>query len=320
MASIKYEILTHFPPLPTPPNRPSKNTWEQYKTDAIRMGQWAKKKYGYRTFAQLTEHITEILTEYSIHLQKEGKTPATIHTYLAGCCFAWGVPLETVPKPTRHCYAATRSRGTKAMDSRSDANRESSPRLYDFAKVVGIRRHEYLALRGNNFKTDESGYPCVEITKGKGGKYQLQRLLPDEVKQVEAYFDGSDRYVFSKAEMTNKLDLHRIRAEVAQRAYRYYTARLAFEPGYREQLEQEIQTRWERYRGTPPKGSKKKHDWIWDVSRVRGEYRIRGKNRKQAIANGLPVVYDRLAIMAVSVFHLSHWRCDVTVDNYLLAT
>lgn len=228
--------------------------------------------------------------------------------------------MEHITKPTRHCYAATRSRGTKAMDSRSDANRESSPRLYDFAKVVGIRRHEYLALRGNNFKTDESGYPCVEITKGKGGKYQLQRLLPDEVKQVEAYFDGSDRYVFSKAEMTNKLDLHRIRAEVAQRAYRYYTARLAFEPGYREQLEQEIQTRWERYRGTPPKGSKKKHDWIWDVSRVRGEYRIRGKNRKQAIANGLPVVYDRLAIMAVSVFHLSHWRCDVTVDNYLLAT
>ena len=39
----------------------------------------------------------------------------------------------------------------------------------------------------------------------------------------------------------------------------------------------------------------------------------------KAEKNGLPVVYDRLAVMAVSVFHLSHWRCDVTVDNYLLA-
>ena len=67
------------------------------------------------------------------------------------------------------------------------------------------------------------------------------------------------------------------------------------------------------------KKKKKKYDWEWDERRVCGEYRARGKNRIKAEKNGLPVVYDRLAVMAVSVFHLSHWRCDVTVDNYLLA-
>ena len=73
------------------------------------------------------------------------------------------------------------------------------------------------------------------------------------------------------------------------------------------------------YRGTPPPNSKKKYDWEWDERRVRGEYKVRGKNRINAEKNGLPAVYDRLAVIAVSVFHLSHWRCDVTVDNYLLA-
>ena len=29
------------------------------------------------------------------------------------------------------------------------------------------------------------------------------------------------------------------------------------------------------------------------------------------------VAYDRLALMAVSVFHLAHWRADVTVKNYM---
>ena len=52
---------------------------------------------------------------------------------------------------------------------------------------------------------------------------------------------------------------------------------------------------------------------------VQGTYWIRGANRRKAQENGLAVGYDRLAVMAVSVFHLSHWRCDVTIDHYLLA-
>ncbi len=35
--------------------------------------------------------------------------------------------------------------------------------------------------------------------------------------------------------------------------------------------------------------------------------------------HGLPVSYDRLAAMAVSIYHLAHWRLDVTIDNYLIA-
>ena len=56
-----------------------------------------------------------------------------------------------------------------------------------------------------------------------------------------------------------------------------------------------------------------------DKSKIRGEYFIRGKNKKLALEKGLPIVYDRLALMAVSIYHLSHWRLDVTVSNYMLA-
>ena len=41
--------------------------------------------------------------------------------------------------------------------------------------------------------------------------------------------------------------------------------------------------------------------------------------RKFAQEHNPPTAYNRLALMAVSVFHLSHWRLDVTVCNYILA-
>ena len=52
---------------------------------------------------------------------------------------------------------------------------------------------------------------------------------------------------------------------------------------------------------------------------IDGIYYLRGLNRKLALEHNLPVAYNRLALMAVSVFHLSHWRLDVTVCNYILA-
>ena len=67
---------------------------------------------------------------------------------------------------------------------------------------------------------------------------------------MQSYFaDGADRdFVFSKAEMENKIDLHAIRAEVAKRTYAYYMRRLETEPGYRDKLTSEIRARWEKRR------------------------------------------------------------------------
>ena len=108
--------------------------------------------------------------------------------------------------------------------------------------------------------------------------------------------------------MKNTIDLHHLRALRSQIAYMTYLNRLEEDPGYREQLTQEVYRRWVRLCSRE-----------WDPKQVEGYYCIRGNNRRLARENGLPVQYDRLAVLAVSIFHLSHWRCNVTVANYLLA-
>lgn len=125
---------------------------------------------------------------------------------------------------------------------------------------------------------------------------------------VRSFFDGSDTLLFTRAEMSNKIDLHHLRGVQAQRAYRYYADRLRDEPTYRAQLEQEIKARWRLY-------NKRR----WNQHEFEGIYKLRGSNRELAQRLGKPTAYDRLAVLATSVFHLSHWRNDVTVNNYLLA-
>ena len=49
-----------------------------------------------------------------------------------------------------------------------------------------------------------------------------------------------------------------------------------------------------------------------------GEYIIAGMNRKLAEFYHYQMRFDRLAVMAVTVFHLSHWRVNVAINSYLL--
>lgn len=282
----------------------SNQTYRQYKDRVVKFAIWCRERYGCRHIEECPAH----LQDYSDWLVAQGYSPNTVHKYLAGASKVFGVPLDSISKPRRVVADNTRSRGVKAVDSRSDAQREASPRLYDFALAVGIRRNEYKHLCGNDLVVDESGYPCVRVRRGKGGKYQEQRIAPKDVGFVRSFFDGSEGRIFSDEEMKNKIDLHHLRALRAQRAYHDYLARLKSDPDYRAQLTEEVRRRWVRL------CSKR-----WDPNCVEGNYCIRGNSRRLALAHGLPVKYDRLAVMAVSIFHLSHWRCDVTVANYLLA-
>ena len=53
------------------------------------------------------------------------------------------------------------------------------------------------------------------------------------------------------------------------------------------------------------------------MNKNEGVYQMRGETRKLAEEHDRPTTYDRVALMAVSVEHLAHWRLDVTVVNYL---
>lgn len=83
---------------------------------------------------------------------------------------------------------------------------------------------------------------------------------------------------------------------------------------YAEKLEYEIRLHWEKMNLTK-KGKPKK----FKETEICGIYTLRGKNRAMAREKGLPLHYDKRALLATSVFKLSHWRCDVTIGSYLLA-
>ena len=317
MASLVHEISTHIydktkylkPPEkdengnPAEPVKITKKSERQYKNHAIKFGLWCKGNYKCRHFDDCKSHIQD----YADFLIKEGYSASTIHTYLAAVCRVWSVDMSTIQKPERHVSQNTRSRGEKAVDKRKDAQREASPRLYDFAARVGLRRREYLRLYGNSLVADESGYPSIRV-KGKGGKVQYQRILPTDIQFVCSYFTDkdADECIFDRKELTNKIDLHHLRASQAKRAYLYYLDAIR-EPAFKEQLIRELEARFEA------NGRQLNHD------QIDGKYYLRGLNRKFAREHNLPIAYNRLALMAVSVFHLSHWRLDVTVCNYILA-
>ena len=284
---------------------PTNKTVSQYTDHAITYGEWCKITFGCKDFTDCDQYIQT----YADHLVAQGKSPDTIHTYLAGICFVWDVPLKTIKKPIRHAANNTKSRGHKKSDRRKDTQRSCSPRLYDFASVICLRRHDYTALRQNNLVVDEAGHLCVEICKGKGGKYQLQRVPAGQEAFVRSLFNGdAGKFVFEKEEMGNKIDLHHLRHMAALREYRYYEHRIKNEDGYREQLIADIKKRWNQYNDRPPQ----KHE-------MEETYKMRGKNRELAKKLGFQYSFDRLAILATSIFHLSHWRNGVTVRNYILA-
>ena len=270
-----------------------------------------------KTPEQLEKRKTEILQKYEDSLENAGYKPATIHRYLAAPCKALKVNMQDIEKHHRTADMIARGRDTGFnIQGQREITQERFKRLMSLQKVVGLRRAELAKLRGRDFRTDESGYLCVYIHNGKGGKDQLQRILPSDLEKVKKIFSEvkPDQRVFTKNEMNNKINLHGLRAEQARKAYSYYAERLESEPNYKYVCRKELALRYKTMH-TADRATNQR--FLRDITNDT-PYVLRGKNREKAIAQGKPVTYNRLAMMMVSVFHLSHWRLDVTSVNYLV--
>ena len=257
------------------------------------------------------------IADYAAHLQKQGYTASTIHTYLAPVAIYHGINLAEFDKPKRKTAAYTRGRSFNGKVQRTDNKLDNAKyiRTTEFQKCVGIRRAELLRLKGSDLVRDESGHLCVCVRRGKGGKYQLQKILPEDEAFVKSYFKGKaqDEPIFDRSELRNKIPYHYLRALQARRAYQYYE-KLARTKAGRAKLEKEIHKRWNKYNINPNTGKPKRQD----PKVMRGFYFLRGDNKQFAIQHGLPTKYDKLALLAVNIFHLSHWRNDVSVESYML--
>ena len=147
------------------------------------------------------------------------------------------------------------------------------------------------------------------MDKGKGGKYQEQRVCDKDVAEVEKFFDGSYRKLFTAGDFGRNFDYHGQRREYAMNICAYYTEQ-AKDPKFRKELYKEIATQWHQL-------NKKHRSHLEPLSFFDQPYVLRGKNKNLAIKQGRPWILDRLALRATSVLHLAHWRDNVTVQSYL---
>ena len=273
---------------------------------------FCRAQFNSRSFEDCRNHIQE----YSNYLQKENYSASTIHTYLAAVCAVFDVNLSTISKPVRHVANYKKGRNERLIDAKNDMNNPGWSHIIEFQKRVGIRRDELKRLCGNDFTYDESGHPCVLVQKGKGGKRQLQRISEKDLEFIKSYFDSvfPNERVFDEKYFQNDLNFHRLRAECAKEYYYEQLKMLKENPSYRAQLEQEIKLRWNT---TNKKKNGKTKPFRYEE--MFGVYTLRGKNRILAKEKGLPLSYDKTALLATSLFKLSHFRNDVTVASYLLA-
>lgn len=294
-------------------------TRNAYLRNMKRYIDFCRSKYQVKTKDELKEH----LQDYVDFLKIQGKTASSIHTYVAPCCSYLGVPMDEIDKPKRKVSEniRSRSRANKNLCSSQRYDNDKYSVVANFQAKVGIRRNELKQLRLNNFRQDESGYWCVEVIRGKGGKYQLQRILPEDVEFIRSYFKTPDctEKLFKESDFSKNMDYHRLRALQAQRAYWFYYKQLhtgdpKVDAANAYRMRGELMKRWNEYNIDKRTGKPR----YFPISDTKGVYKLRGDNRKKALADGLPVEYDRLASYMVSVLHLSHWRLE-TLTNYLLA-
>ncbi len=119
--------------------------------------------------------------------------------------------------------------------------------------------------------------------------------------------------------------MHALRAPHARQCYQHYAAALAADPSYRDHLRAQLLDTFDRlHKGHDSADPRERTHYEAArrafVADLRNDkpYDLRGANKSKALSAGVATRYDRLALMAVSVNHLSHWRLDVTAVNYMV--
>ena len=296
-------------------------TATNYKIAINEFARWAKGQYSY---AEIAKSPIEIIKQYTDKLISDGKSASTTHTKIAPICRAFRVYMTQIDnKPVRVVAQGKRASQGQSVRSQRESHNAQYARAYDFSCAVGIRESEIKRLTGADITVNEYGELCVIVRAGKGGKYQEQVILPQYRDTVQAAFDGvgKDERVFRTTEFSKNIAYHSNRAKLAQEAYSYYCSNYNND-SQRFRLAKQL---WYKFKAAitdsnlSDKQIKSRKDrFAAELQNRDKPIKLRGDNLLKAQELGLPTELDRLSVMAVSVNHLSHWRTDVTVSNYLL--
>lgn len=300
-------------------NQPHPNTTTRViRTGCRHFSDWCVNQGLNKIWKIEEKGAVDVVQSYADYLVGRGYSPSTIHTYIYPVCKCFSIPMAEISKPKRTSDKISRSRDPeKNQRGKLEETDPRNQRLVDFQRAVGIRRNELKNLTGDCLKYDKKDKKCfVWVKKGKGGKENYQLILPEDEAIVRRTFDGiaKNERVFSSKEMKNSIDLHGIRAEHARKCYQYY-CNLSFPE--KKELVNKLCGYWLKSHPGYGKDSKEFKKWIGQIQTGNGRYVLRGANRDRAIKAGRETDYDRIALLLVSGWNLSHWRIDITIAYML---
>lgn len=276
-----------------------------YAANGFRFNKYLVEEKGLSPYVKVGV-ASEYVRDYLFHLDHAGYVRDTVRTAKFALRKIFGAEAAdyTITTPKR-----PPKNGREETKTSREAERRH-PYEAACARCIGIRRREYLALTGKDFIRDAHGLCWVYVANGKGGKEQYQFIPPQFADFVESFFlrVGKDEKVFKPSQLRG-LQLHRYRRELAQFMYFYYLWILETEPEAEKIFKKRLLKAF-RKAGVDPRSKP-------DMRRLDKLYHTQGQVRQSMIDLGMPTIYDRLALMMVAVFHLSHWRVSVVVQNYM---
>ena len=272
----------------------SHKTMQNYVRMAKQAGKAIFKQFGR---LDLNDIKTEHVQWYIDTLRNDGKSADTQNLACAAMCKMLQLPMSDFERDKRHYTDITKGRTNGPTAPNNDVERCSA--------AIGVRRSELMRLRAQDIVMRPEGL-CVHVLRGKGGKEQYQLILPhNETVVLNAIANKSPNdFIIARVDIGGKENIHAFRRFNAREAYTYFCEQIATKgDAYHGELKQMCITRMHEF-GISPTTNR---DW-----------KIIDRPYTSRPPNGAPsVTYNRLALMATSIFCLSHWRCGVAVRNYL---
>lgn len=190
----------------------SLNTFKQYKKVSLRFANWARKEKGCRDLEEARQYVEEYLTRSKM-------SPWSVRKEMAALAKLYGCSSRDfqVEVPRRSRSEITRSRVARKHDREISLERYRD--LVDFCRGTGLRRKELMALEKRDiFRDGERVF--VFVRQGKGGRSRVVRVLEpyqEHVWSMRERVGLLEGKVFEY--VPNRLDVHALRREYAQRLY-----------------------------------------------------------------------------------------------------
>ena len=242
---------------------------------------------------------------YINHLISKGDSPNTINLKLAAVCKATGQYVVDYTHPIRRYSDVTRSVKTAVRDKFNDKRAAAALELN---RAIGLRRNELARVSINDIHIGEK---CAYIySKGKGGKNNITYISDPAKLDIlykymrQAIADGRET-LLSKEQMNHDADLHHARAMCAIDEYKRVAEDMRINPERREYYKDYIRDIFKKYN----------KPLLEDLDKP---YFLRGAGKKLCISQGKSYIYDRVAVLYVSLTILHHFRSDTTVQHYLI--